>query len=157
MGNHLINSGRISPNSVAGFTSIDYRLSAHPDHPQDPANTPAASLRDARHPDHIRDVQSAIGFLKEEYGMGEDYVLIGHSAGATQASLSPRASSACQASTTSWRLMIAMVGTTPDSSLRPSEAIRRPGTQRRPSTTAISRGIGRHHGLRSSPGPTRTR
>lgn len=83
--NHLINSGRISPNSVAGFASIDYRLSAHPDHPQDPANTPAASLRDARHPDHIRDVQSAIGFLKEEYGMGEDYVLIGHSAGATLA------------------------------------------------------------------------
>lgn len=81
----LVSSGRVSSDSVAGFASIDYRLSAHPDYPQDPATTPSTALRDARHPDHLRDVQSALGFLAREYGLTDKYVLAGHSAGATLA------------------------------------------------------------------------
>ncbi|KAL6849600.1 Kynurenine formamidase [Amphichorda felina] len=83
--NHLVTSGRLPSASIAGFASIDYCLSPHPDHPQDPAETPASELRVARHPDHIRDVQSALKLLKDEYGLTNDYILIGHSAGATLA------------------------------------------------------------------------
>jgi len=51
--------------------SLNYRLStSHP-----------SSIR---HPDHIDDIQSALVHLREHYGMRE-YVLIGHSAGATLA------------------------------------------------------------------------
>ena len=71
--------------SIAGFASIDYRLSPHPDHPQEPGETPASELRVAQHPDHVRDVQSALKLLRGEYGLADDYILIGHSAGATLA------------------------------------------------------------------------
>ncbi|KAG9255297.1 Alpha/Beta hydrolase protein [Emericellopsis atlantica] len=82
----LLSAGRLPPNSIAGFASIDYRLSPHPDHPQDPAATPTSELRQARHPDHIRDVQAALRFLSREHGVKEDkYILVGHSAGATLA------------------------------------------------------------------------
>lgn len=64
---------------------MDYRLSPHPSFPQDPASTPAHELRAAAHPDHIRDVRAALGYLQARYGFGSDYVLLGHSAGATLA------------------------------------------------------------------------
>lgn len=51
--------------------------------PQDPATTPASQLRDAAHPDHVRDVASGIAYLQDKYGFGSRYVLLGHSAGAT--------------------------------------------------------------------------
>ncbi|KAF2998384.1 hypothetical protein E8E14_000981 [Neopestalotiopsis sp. 37M] len=69
----------------AGIASVDYRLSPHPSFPQDPATTPADQYRDARHPDHLRDVWSALTFLQSRYGFGSNYVLVGHSAGATLA------------------------------------------------------------------------
>ncbi len=63
------------------MASINYRLSPYPakqgdDPPDDPA-------RNARHPDHIQDLLSALKFLQDKYGFGERYVLAGHSAGAT--------------------------------------------------------------------------
>lgn len=67
--------------AIRGFASLDYRLSPHPQFPQDPAATPDNKLRNGRHPDHIRDVVSALRFLNAEYGIGSNYVLIGHSAG----------------------------------------------------------------------------
>ncbi|KAH6648859.1 Alpha/Beta hydrolase protein [Truncatella angustata] len=70
---------------IAGFASIDYRLSPHPSFPQDPATTPAAAYRNASHPDHLDDVWSALALLQRTYGFGGDYVLVGHSAGATLA------------------------------------------------------------------------
>lgn len=71
---------------VAGFASIDYRLSPHPRFPQDAAHTPAYQLRAARHPDHLADVRAALARLQREYGFGAgEYVLLGHSAGATLA------------------------------------------------------------------------
>ncbi|KAI1776232.1 alpha/beta-hydrolase [Hypoxylon cercidicola] len=68
---------------IAAFASIDYRLSPHPDFPQDPATTPAAQYRGARHPDHLDDIQCAVRFLQDRFGFGSRYVLVGHSAGAT--------------------------------------------------------------------------
>ncbi|KAI0205400.1 alpha/beta-hydrolase [Astrocystis sublimbata] len=71
--------------AIAGFASIDYRLSPHPDFPQDPATTPTNQYRGARHPDHLDDVRSALVFLQQTYGFGANYVLVGHSAGAALA------------------------------------------------------------------------
>ncbi|KAJ5587755.1 uncharacterized protein N7459_003520 [Penicillium hispanicum] len=70
---------------IAGFASISYRLSAHPNHPQDQATTPPQEFRYAKHPDHIRDVEAALAFLQNTYGFGPRYILVGHSCGATLA------------------------------------------------------------------------
>jgi acetyl esterase/lipase len=70
---------------IAGFASLNYRLSAHPDFPQDRDQTPSYELRNAKHPDHIDDVLTAIGVLQQKYGFGERYLLAGHSVGATMA------------------------------------------------------------------------
>ncbi|KAL4930167.1 arylformamidase [Aspergillus undulatus] len=69
---------------ISGLASISYRLSPHPSHPQDPSALPS-SLRAAKHPDHLADVQSALAFLQKKYGFGGRYVLVGHSCGATVA------------------------------------------------------------------------
>ncbi|KAJ5951158.1 uncharacterized protein N7479_009571 [Penicillium vulpinum] len=70
---------------ISGFASISYRLSAHPNHPQDPRTTPPKDFQDAKHPDHIRDVEAALAFLQNTYGFDARYVLVGHSCGATLA------------------------------------------------------------------------
>ncbi|KAJ5766982.1 uncharacterized protein N7511_004598 [Penicillium nucicola] len=70
---------------IAGFASISYRLSAHPNHPQDPTRTGTKEYRDATHPDHIRDVEAALAFLQNTYAFGGRYILLGHSCGATLA------------------------------------------------------------------------
>lgn len=76
----------ITREHVVAFASIDYRLSAHPNFPQDRSTTDAATqLRDAKHPDHLHDVLAAIAFLQERYGFGDRYILVGHSCGATLA------------------------------------------------------------------------
>ncbi|KAK0392413.1 hypothetical protein NLU13_1908 [Sarocladium strictum] len=79
----VLKSDRIPKSSIRGFASIDYRLSPHPSFPQDPAQTPVTDLRVARHPTHILDVRAALAYLDENYGLGQDYILLGHSAGAT--------------------------------------------------------------------------
>ena len=56
--------------------SINYRLSPHPSHPH------LHEQNTAKHPDHLDDVLAALRHLCVKYGM-TDYVLIGHSAGAT--------------------------------------------------------------------------
>ncbi|KAI2641445.1 alpha/beta-hydrolase [Hypomontagnella submonticulosa] len=68
--------------SIAGFASLDYRLSPHPEFPQDRATTPPDRFRGATHPDHIADVRTGIAFLQRRYGFGSRYVLVGHSCGA---------------------------------------------------------------------------
>ncbi|KAF9766809.1 hypothetical protein IL306_000721, partial [Fusarium sp. DS 682] len=79
----VLKSDNITASSIRGFASIDYRLSPHPGFPQDRAETPAAQQRVARHPDHIFDVRAALAHLDKQYGLGQDYILLGHSAGAT--------------------------------------------------------------------------
>jgi acetyl esterase/lipase len=81
----MVSLADLPKSAVRGFASIDYRLSPHPLFPQDPASTPANELHNANHPDHIQDVISALRLLDTEYGIGNNYVLIGHSAGGTLA------------------------------------------------------------------------
>ncbi|KAJ5542087.1 hypothetical protein N7535_004507 [Penicillium sp. DV-2018c] len=59
---------------IAGLAAVNYRLSGDP-----------VEGRNARHPDHLEDVQHALTFLNSRYGFGDLYVLVGHSAGATLA------------------------------------------------------------------------
>ncbi|KAJ6438607.1 carbohydrate esterase [Purpureocillium lavendulum] len=75
----------IAQAAVRGYISIDYRLSPHPDFPQDPAHTPRSDMRTAEHPDHVLDVRAALNFLDSEYHISQGYILLGHSAGATLA------------------------------------------------------------------------
>lgn len=70
---------------ISGFASISYRLSAHPNHPQDLRNTAPNDFQDAKHPDHIGDVEAALALLQNTYGFGGRYILVGHSCGATLA------------------------------------------------------------------------
>ncbi|KAK2755873.1 hypothetical protein FQN54_005669 [Arachnomyces sp. PD_36] len=74
-----------STSHVLAFASINYRLSPHPDFPQDKATTLEYFLRNAEHPAHIQDVESAITYLQQKYGFGNRYLLVGHSCGATLA------------------------------------------------------------------------
>ncbi|KAE8325091.1 Alpha/Beta hydrolase protein [Aspergillus sergii] len=67
---------------ITAFASISYRLSPHPEHPQDQSSTNPREYRGSKHPDHINDVQAAIAFLQRKYGFEERYILVGHSCGA---------------------------------------------------------------------------
>ncbi|KAI0012749.1 alpha/beta-hydrolase [Xylariaceae sp. FL0662B] len=78
----MLESGDSGLDAIAAFASIDYRLSAHPEFPQNPATTPPAQFRNAIHPDHLDDVRAALVFLQRRHGFGARYVLVGHSAGA---------------------------------------------------------------------------
>ncbi|EGD92212.1 hypothetical protein H112_00288 [Trichophyton rubrum D6] len=81
---HLLSDHSVS-SSIAGIASIDYRLSAHPNHPQDPTSLDASEYRNAKHPEHIHDVRDGLALLQSMYGFGERYVLAGHSCGGTMA------------------------------------------------------------------------
>ena len=69
---------------VAGYASINYRLSPYPSHSKYPSD-PSDSARNAKHPDHINDVLTAISYLQKQYSFEDRYVLVGHSCGATLA------------------------------------------------------------------------
>ena len=74
---------------IAGYASLNYRLSPHLDKlPQDREKTPAYELRNAKWPEHMQDVLTAVAHLQGKYGFGERYLLVGHSIGATMALLS---------------------------------------------------------------------
>ncbi|EKJ76520.1 hypothetical protein FPSE_03280 [Fusarium pseudograminearum CS3096] len=73
---------------ISGIASINYPLSSHPNHPTHPApprdsSQPVDIARTAKHPDHIIAVLAAIAYLQNELGVAHDYVLSGHSCGAT--------------------------------------------------------------------------
>ena len=74
----------LSPSSypIAGIISANYRLSAYPGHATDPSK-PEDKSRNATHPEHIQDILTAIRFFQDKYRFGEDYILAGHSCGAT--------------------------------------------------------------------------
>lgn len=74
--------------AIAGVASINYPLSSHPNHPTHPApprdpSEPIDVARNAKHPDHIVAVISALDYLQTSLGVAHDYVLSGHSCGAT--------------------------------------------------------------------------
>ncbi|KAI9877330.1 MAG: hypothetical protein M1830_004233 [Pleopsidium flavum] len=70
--------------NIAGLASINYRLSPYTSHAISPSS-PDDAARNAKHPDHIQDVLTALAFLQSEYGFGDNYLLVGHSCGATLA------------------------------------------------------------------------
>lgn len=80
-----MSSGEDSRSGIRGFISLDYRLSPHPQFPQDKAKTPGSEFRDARHPDHVQDIWLALEYLRVNFQLDENYILVGHSAGATLA------------------------------------------------------------------------
>lgn len=77
---------------IAGFASIGYRLSPHPEFSQDPKTTPAEKLRIAHNPDHIDDVRAGLAALAQDgqtqngspadYLANDRYIVYGHSCGA---------------------------------------------------------------------------
>jgi kynurenine formamidase len=69
---HLLTT---SPSLGVNAASINYRLSPHPSYPELTDNT-------AKHPDHLNDVLAGLQYLRDAHGM-RDFVLVGHSAGAT--------------------------------------------------------------------------
>ncbi|KAF2722828.1 alpha/beta-hydrolase [Polychaeton citri CBS 116435] len=79
----LLHSG-LCEEYIAGFASINYRLSPYPSHERDPSN-PSDPARNARHPEHITDVLAALLHLQETFAFEDRYVLVGHSCGATLA------------------------------------------------------------------------
>ncbi|KAL1958559.1 hypothetical protein VTO42DRAFT_4156 [Malbranchea cinnamomea] len=72
-------------NAVIGYASINYRLTAHPRFPQDPTTVDRSEYRNAKHPEHLLDVRRALAFLQSRYAIGNRYLLVGHSCGATLA------------------------------------------------------------------------
>ncbi|KAG7402848.1 Kynurenine formamidase [Fusarium oxysporum f. sp. rapae] len=87
---HLLKSHQLSRLKIAGIASINYTLSPHPKHPthpnppKDPSQQPDPS-RIGKHPDHILDVLSGLAFLQRKADFGSNYILLGHSCGATLA------------------------------------------------------------------------
>lgn len=79
-------SGQPLPLHVAGYATLNYRLSQHTSYPQ-PRETPAYELRNASWPEHLNDVLSGIKQLQTTYKFGSNYILAGHSVGAQMALL----------------------------------------------------------------------
>ncbi|GAB0135777.1 hypothetical protein EsDP_00004102 [Epichloe bromicola] len=80
-----------SMKTPVAFASVGYTLSPYPDHPSQPS-VPSDRSRNAAHPAHILDVLEAISFLQRRAGFGDNYILAGHSCGATlafQAAMDP--------------------------------------------------------------------
>ena len=66
------------------FASISYSLSPYPDHETCPSD-PGDEARNSRHPQHAADVVNALSYMQSFAGFGHNYVLVGHSCGATLA------------------------------------------------------------------------
>ncbi|ESZ91525.1 hypothetical protein SBOR_8096 [Sclerotinia borealis F-4128] len=81
--NRLLSSSISS--KIASFASINHRLSSHPSFPQNSSSVPNHAYRNAKHPDHIQDVCSALSYLQSKYSIEDRYLLVGHSSGATLA------------------------------------------------------------------------
>ncbi|KAI9728630.1 MAG: hypothetical protein M1828_002736 [Chrysothrix sp. TS-e1954] len=77
----LQNSKHGRTRSIAGVVSLNYSLTAHPDFPK----TPDEDGKSAVHPQHIYDVVNALNYLDKTFKIGNDYILVGHSCGATLA------------------------------------------------------------------------
>ncbi len=67
--------------SIAGFASINYRLSPYPSHPEDPSS-PNDKSRNVHYPAHLVDVSRALLYLDDKYRISNRYIVAGHSAGA---------------------------------------------------------------------------
>lgn len=82
---HITNASTVS--KIAGVASLNYRLSPYPSHPTNPS-TPGDPSRNSKHPEHVRDIERALNYLEQEYGVGKkergyEWIGVGHSCGAT--------------------------------------------------------------------------
>ncbi|KAL1633690.1 Kynurenine formamidase [Diplodia intermedia] len=98
---HTSTSSKRTLSHIAGFASINYRLSPYPQHPTAPSLSATSSIparhegRNVTHPSHVSDAAAALRWLRSEYGVGgesgpdgppaRDWVAVGHSCGATLA------------------------------------------------------------------------
>lgn len=88
---HLVADYHVSTSKFTCIAAINYSLSPHPRHPtlpsppKDVEKEPVDKSRVATHPDHIFDILTGLAFLQERYHFGSNYVLVGHSCGATLA------------------------------------------------------------------------
>lgn len=80
--------------------SLNYRLSPHPSYPR-ATDDPDYN---AMHPDHMNDVLDALMWLQAERDPSTEYIIVGHSAGATLAF------QACLAKKVGLKLPVAVVG-----------------------------------------------
>lgn len=69
---------------IKGFASLSYRLSPHPDQKL-LSSTSEISNQEVKHPDHINDILMGFVYLQQNFAVGNQYVLVGHSCGATLA------------------------------------------------------------------------
>ncbi|OBT43356.1 hypothetical protein VE00_05755 [Pseudogymnoascus sp. WSF 3629] len=76
---------------IAGYASLNYRLSPYPSHPTSPSSSGDKS-RTAIHPEHLDDVTTALLVLEKTYRINGRYLLAGHSCGATLAFQLPETS-----------------------------------------------------------------
>jgi len=72
---------------ISGYASLNYRLAPHPAHPQDPNTTPSYTLNSAKWPDQPDDILAGLQHLQRTYPGSKDYIVVGHSVGATFAFL----------------------------------------------------------------------
>ncbi|KAK5940591.1 Kynurenine formamidase [Knufia obscura] len=72
---------------ISGYASLNYRLAPHPAYPQDPKTTPSYTLNTSRWPNQLDDVMAGLQHLQRTYPDSKDYILVGHSVGATLAFL----------------------------------------------------------------------
>lgn len=77
---HIVKSHASSLDWIAGFASLDYTLSGGGDKGGGPDSDQS---RTGKHPDHVVDVLRGVAFLQEIIGFAENYILLGHSCGAT--------------------------------------------------------------------------
>lgn len=81
-------TGSEARHKIKGYASINYRLSPHPAYPQDLLQTPPYTLNNAQYPDHLTDVLAALKHFQTHHPeVGTNYILAGHSVGATLALL----------------------------------------------------------------------
>jgi acetyl esterase/lipase len=71
---------------IQGYASLNYRLSPHSRHPGLSEQSPSHQ-RVAVWPQHLLDVLAGLRELQSKYGFGSNYILAGHSVGATMAIL----------------------------------------------------------------------
>ncbi|EXJ55319.1 hypothetical protein A1O7_08246 [Cladophialophora yegresii CBS 114405] len=87
-GLQIVPSRRVTAHSGArvGYASVNYRFSPSDKHPQN-QSTPAFERRNAKWPEHLEDVCAAVRQLQSKYYFGTNYIIAGHSVGATLALL----------------------------------------------------------------------
>jgi hypothetical protein len=83
--------------NIAGFASLNYRLSTPPPVPQFQQFTQSGNLaHNVKHPIHVNVVVTFLNYLQKTYKFGEKYALVGHGCGANLTFKLPDGSELCR-------------------------------------------------------------